>query len=626
MRAALEDARDAVKRDVDAAWQPINQSRQHVDIGPLKTRFDQVTGGLSEASRMGDVPAVAGIPEKLLSARSTHPLNEITGLRSALTDAQRAAAAAQTPIKARVAGQYVDAVDDHMANELPSNIQQGYNNARRATFDFKNRFERGGTGIGDVLARRRGGTPRVPDNDVTRRFVQNNRGRTPDLSALMREAGGDKRVQDSVRDHLLHDVQDAKLLKKPEVLNKWLADHKAVFEHFPELKKEIGGAASLRGKLDQAQNAENSLIKELTASNGGPIARYLRHGDENAKQAMRGVLSAKTPAKDMDEILSFVKDDPEAVEGARKVFWDVLEDTAKSKGSTTATLDGIQPWIPGKLKAFLGDPRYSAVDLGGATPDENTIRLFRNRLSETGTLKRVMKAFEGQLHEKGYIPMSGQIVDASLVPAPRQRNTQAEKAAIKAGKAARQIWPDQPNKAAQKDVDARWTLKTGGQVRHRPDGTPLPMIATPVFGYKSHIGIDRRFGFIRKAKVTSASQVDGRQLRHVIDTDKTASDVWADSAYRSRRNETWLAGRMLKSRIHRRKPAGKPMPEATRRANATKSSVRARIEHVFAHQKTRFGLFIRTIGIERAEAKLTLANLACNFDRLIFHERRGTMG
>ena len=50
--------------------------------------------------------------------------------------------------------------------------------------------------------------------------------------------------------------------------------------------------------------------------------------------------------------------------------------------------------------------------------------------------------------------------------------------------------------------------------------------------------------------------------------------------------------------------------------------IRARVEHVFAHQKNRFGLFIRTIGIARAEAKLTLANLAYNMDRLIFHERR----
>ncbi len=58
------------------------------------------------------------------------------------------------------------------------------------------------------------------------------------------------------------------------------------------------------------------------------------------------------------------------------------------------------------------------------------------------------------------------------------------------------------------------------------------------------------------------------------------------------------------------------MPRATARANAAKSAIRARIEHVFAHQKNRFGLFIRTIGIKRAEAKLTLANLAYNFDRL----------
>ena len=50
-------------------------------------------------------------------------------------------------------------------------------------------------------------------------------------------------------------------------------------------------------------------------------------------------------------------------------------------------------------------------------PDENTIRHFRNRMIETGTLKRVMKAFDWQLHKKGYIPMSGQIVDATLVPA-----------------------------------------------------------------------------------------------------------------------------------------------------------------------------------------------------------------
>ena len=274
------------------------------------------------------------------------------------------------------------------------------------------------------------------------------------------------------------------------------------------------------------------------------------------------------------------------------------------------------------LRDRLSWLRFAGFDLGGRTPDENTIRLFRNKLTDSGALKRVMKAFDWQLQKKGFIPMSGQIVDASLVPAPKQRNTEGEKEAVKAGKTAAEIWPDEPNKAAQKDTDARWTLKIGGKIRHRPDGTPLPQIALPVFGYKSHITIDRRFGFIRGCSVTSAAAPDGRELRNLLSDDNTSQEVWADTAYRSQSNEKWLAKNDFKSRIHRRKPHGKPMPERSRKANAKKSSVRARVEHVFAHQKNRFGLFIRTIGIARAEAKLTLANLAYNFDRLIFNERK----
>jgi len=147
------------------------------------------------------------------------------------------------------------------------------------------------------------------------------------------------------------------------------------------------------------------------------------------------------------------------------------------------------------------------------------------------------------------------------------------------------------------------------------------MIALPVFGYKSHISIDRRFGFIRGMAVTSAAAADGRFFRQVVSTDNTSSEVWADSAYRSRRNEKWLSDQMLTSRIHRRKPMGKPLSKATARANAAKSSIRAHVEHGFAHQKNRFNLFIRAIGLAHAEAKLTLCNQAYNFNRLIFQER-----
>lgn len=83
--------------------------------------------------------------------------------------------------------------------------------------------------------------------------------------------------------------------------------------------------------------------------------------------------------------------------------------------------------------------RFFGFDLGGKMPDENTIRHYRNRLTESGTLEALMQAFEQQLRERGYLAMGGQIVDATLVPAPNQRNTEEEKAAVKAGRSAKQI-------------------------------------------------------------------------------------------------------------------------------------------------------------------------------------------
>ena len=130
--------------------------------------------------------------------------------------------------------------------------------------------------------------------------------------------------------------------------------------------------------------------------------------------------------------------------------------------------------------------RFLGFDLGGATPDANTIRLFREKLTDAGALDVVFADFDRQLKERGYFAMGGQIVDATLVAAPKQRNTVPEKDAIKAGKKADEIWPDEPARAAQKDIDARWTLKF---VKAKPlaNGKPGIDIAIPSFGYKSSV-------------------------------------------------------------------------------------------------------------------------------------------
>ena len=216
--------------------------------------------------------------------------------------------------------------------------------------------------------------------------------------------------------------------------------------------------------------------------------------------------------------------------------------------------------------------------------------------------------------------MSGQLVDATIVAAPKQRNTTAEKQALREGRVP-EAWQDRPAKLRQKDRDARWTIKT---TKAQPRAGETPMVDWPsrVRLPKSHQR-RRRHRLIRRWRVTDAAAHAGAHLADLLDPDNTASDVWADTGYRSRKNEDLLRQRMLTSHVHRKKPPRRrPMPARTARANARKSAVRAHIEHVFAEQKARMGLFVRTIGLARATTKIGLANLVHNMRRLLWLERQ----
>ena len=162
----------------------------------------------------------------------------------------------------------------------------------------------------------------------------------------------------------------------------------------------------------------------------------------------------------------------------------------------------------------------------------------------------------------------------------------------------------------QIDRDGRWTLKRGKKAPP-PEGAPRQMatqIAVPMFGYKNHVGIDRTHGFIRRFTATHAARHDGSQIAAVLDAANTASDVWADTAYRSQANLALLERRGLVAQFQRPKPRRKPMPPHVARGNATRARVRSRVEHVFAAEKHRMGLIVRTVGLIRATAKITLAN------------------
>jgi transposase, IS5 family len=265
--------------------------------------------------------------------------------------------------------------------------------------------------------------------------------------------------------------------------------------------------------------------------------------------------------------------------------------------------------------------RFLGLGLADTVPDANTIWGFREALTRARIAGRpaievLFERFDTVLATAGFLAMGGQIIDASIVAAPKQRNPDGEKRDIKEGRIP-SAWAGKPAKLRQKDRDARWTVKYT-KAKPSEEGGPRVDLAVPAFGYKNHLGIDRRHRLIRRWTVTDAARHDGALLPELIDRNNTASDVWADTAYRSKANETFLAGRLLRSQIHRRKPKGKPMPRRTARANARKSAVRAAVEHVFARQKGPMALFIRTIGIARARTKIGLANLVYNMQRMVW--------
>jgi transposase, IS5 family len=137
-------------------------------------------------------------------------------------------------------------------------------------------------------------------------------------------------------------------------------------------------------------------------------------------------------------------------------------------------------------------------------PDARTIWLFREKLTKSEAIQPLFDRFEAMLRAAGYIVMSGQIVDASLVQAPRQRNAQAEKDAIKAGRVLPD-WKHKPAKLRHKDRDAHCTVKFT-KAKPREDGTlPATDLAIPAFGYRNHISIAGGFDLIRTIGLPRAS-------------------------------------------------------------------------------------------------------------------------
>lgn len=106
-----------------------------------------------------------------------------------------------------------------------------------------------------------------------------------------------------------------------------------------------------------------------------------------------------------------------------------------------------------QIQDRLSFMRFLGLGLGDRVPDAKTIWLFREYLTQAGAVENLFARFDKHLTNAGYLAMGGQIVDATIVAAPNQRNIDAEKADIKGGKVPDK-WKEKPAKLRQKDRDA----------------------------------------------------------------------------------------------------------------------------------------------------------------------------
>ena len=257
--------------------------------------------------------------------------------------------------------------------------------------------------------------------------------------------------------------------------------------------------------------------------------------------------------------------------------------------------------------------RFLGLQEGGARPDEKTVWKFGNDLAASGVLDQLWEIFDGFLSEHGLRAGQGQVIDATLVPSPRQRISDEQRSQVASG-----VKPEGWTEARmrQADPDARWS------VRQSPDrvdesGQVKKGLLVATHGFKGHINVDVEHKLIRKRKVTDAASHDCRHLPELLDKSNQTRKVRADSAYGSKANEEAIRAQGLFPLIVAKKPRGRRMPRRTACRNAKIAKVRSRGEHPFAELKCRMGLCVRTKGLKRADFQIGMACLVYNMKRCL---------
>ena len=242
----------------------------------------------------------------------------------------------------------------------------------------------------------------------------------------------------------------------------------------------------------------------------------------------------------------------------------------------------LQQWFnlsdPAVEEALYDSPvmrRFAQVDLGREpVPDETTVCKFRHLLEAHDLGARMLAQVNAHLGERGVRISTGTIVDATIIHAPSSTK----------------------NREQKRDAEMHQTKK-GKQW---------------YFGMKAHVGVDSKTTLVHAVVATAANTADSAVLPQLLHGDETK--VWGDQAYRGQRKVIHECAPRAKDCTNQRYRHSGVVDEVEREKNRVKSKVRAKVEHVFAVIKLKFGFTkVRYKGLAKNAHRLfvtcALANL-----------------
>ena len=301
------------------------------------------------------------------------------------------------------------------------------------------------------------------------------------------------------------------------------------------------------------------------------------------------------------------------------INWRNIENLLNKKYKKVASADGrpAYPALPMfKLLLLqrwnnLSDPQtevalkdrisfilFTGFSISSPLPDHSTICRFRNHLLELNIYEKLMDEINRQIESKGLMVKEGAIVDATIIESSRRPRKVTE------------VMPEDRNEentntpviTYSDDTDASW-IKKGKRA---------------YYGYKAHMSVDTKEGFILAGHITPASTADTTELERIINESHfpEASPVFADKGYASDKNRNILADKKLIDGIMHKAYRNKPLTTTQRIINRFISSLRYKVEQTIGTLKRGYQFYrMRYKGLKKGNMEFLLNAMAFNLKK-----------